>query len=167
MTYWCAVNTQVNAEDKAVFHLVRQGFKVLLPKHLKRRSHARKVEWVPRPLFPGYLFVEIDPERSPWRAIRSTVGIFDVIRFGEKPAPVPNEVIDEIRARQDENGLVKTHDGGSFKPGDAVRVLQGALGEFEALFESADDRNRVTVLLNMLGRQVRARVSKNAVFAAI
>ena len=74
MTYWCAVNTQVNAEDKAVFHLMRQGFKVLLPKHLKRRSHARKVAWVPRPLFPGYLFVEIDPERSPWRAIRSTVG---------------------------------------------------------------------------------------------
>ncbi len=167
MTYWCAVNTQVNAEDKAVFHLMRQGFKVLLPKHLKRRSHARKVEWVPRPLFPGYLFVEIDPERSPWRAIRSTVGIFDVIRFGEKPAPIPDEVIDEIKARQDENGLVKTHDGTNFKPGDAVRVLQGALGEFEALFESTDDRNRVTVLLNMLGRQVRARVSKNAVFAAI
>jgi transcriptional antiterminator RfaH len=167
MTYWCAVNTKVNAEDKAVFHLARQGFKVMLPKHLKRRAHARKIEWVPRPLFPGYLFVEIDPERSPWRAIRSTVGIFDIIRFGDKPAPVPEEVIDEIRARQDENGLIKTHDGHNFKPGDAVRVLQGALGEFEALFESADDRNRVTVLLNMLGRQVRARVSKNAVFAAI
>lgn len=167
MTYWCAVNTKVNAEDRAVFHLMRQGFKVMLPKHLKRRAHARKVEWVPRPLFPGYLFVEIDPERSPWRAIRSTVGIFDVIRFGERPAPVPEEVIDEIKARQDENGLVKTHDGQSFKPGEAVRVLQGALGEFEALFESSDDSNRVTVLLNMLGRQVRARVSKNAVFAAI
>ncbi|MGJ3259928.1 MAG: transcription termination/antitermination protein NusG [Rhodospirillales bacterium] len=167
MTYWCAVNTKVNAEDKAVFHLMRQGFRVMLPKHLKRRAHARKVEWVPRPLFPGYLFVEIDPERSPWRAIRSTVGIFDVIRFGDRPAPVPDEVIEEIKVRQDENGLVKTHDGQNFKPGDAVRVLQGALGEFEALFESSDDRNRVTVLLNMLGRQVRARVSKNAVFAAI
>lgn len=167
MTYWCAVSTKSNAEDKAVFHLMRQGFRVMLPKHLKRRTHARKVEWVPRPLFPGYLFVEIDPDRSPWRAIRSTVGIFDVIRFGEKPAAVPEEIIDEIAARQDENGLVKTHDGDNFKPGDAVRVLQGALGEFEALFESSDDRNRVTVLLNMLGRQVRARVSKNAVFAAI
>jgi len=167
MTYWCAVNTQVNAEDKAVFHLMRQGFKVLLPKHLKRRAHARKVEWVPRPLFPGYLFVEIDPESSPWRAIRSTIGIFDVIRFGEKPAPVPENVIDEIRARQDENGLVKTSEGETFKPGERVRVLQGALGEFEALFESTDDRNRVTVLLSLLGRQVRARVSKNAVFAAI
>jgi transcriptional antiterminator RfaH len=167
MTYWCAVNTQVNAEDKAVFHLMRQGFNVLLPKHLKRRAHARKVDWVPRPLFPGYLFVEIDPESSPWRAIRSTVGIFDVIRFGDRPAAIPEQVIDEIKARQDDAGLVKTHEGNRFKPGDPVRVLQGALGEFEALFESTDDRNRVTVLLSLLGRQVRARVNKNAVFAAI
>lgn len=167
MTYWCAVNTQVNAEDKAVFHLMRQGFEVLLPKHMKRRAHARKVDWVPRPLFPGYLFVEIDPESSPWRAIRSTVGIFDVIRFGDKPAPVPDQVIDEIKARQDADGLVKTHDGPGFKSGDPVRVLRGALGEFEALFEASDDRNRVIVLLNLLGRQVRARVNKDAVFAAI
>ncbi len=167
MTYWCVANTQPNAEDKALMHLVRQGFRVLLPKHLKRRSHARKVDWVPRPLFPGYIFIEIDPEQSPWRAIRSTVGIFDVVRFGEKPASIPDGVIDEIHARQDERGLVKTHAGSSFKPGDAVRVLRGALGEFEALFESADDRDRVTVLLSILGRQVRARVEKDAVFAAV
>jgi transcriptional antiterminator RfaH len=167
MTYWCVANTQPNGEDKALFHLVRQGFNVLLPKHLKRRSHARKVDWVPRPLFPGYLFVEIDPDISPWRAIRSTVGIFDVIRFGDKPASVPGAVIDEIYARQDDRGLVKTLAGATFKPGDPVRVLRGALGEFEALFEASDDRNRVTVLLNLLGRQVRAKVHKDAVFAAL
>jgi len=45
--------------------------------------------------------------------------------------------------------------------------LRGALGEFEALFESSDDRDRVTVLLSILGRQVRARVEKDAVFAAV
>lgn len=167
MTYWCVATTQPNGEDKALFHLVRQGFNVLLPKHLKRRSHARKVDWVPRPLFPGYLFVEIDPDNSPWRAIRSTVGIFDVIRFGDKPASVPGPVIDEIYARQDDRGLVKTLVGSTFKPGDPVRVLRGALGEFEALFEASDDRNRVTVLLNLLGRQVRAKVHKDAVFAAL
>jgi transcriptional antiterminator RfaH len=167
MNYWCVANTQPNAEDKALMHLLRQGFRVLLPKHLKRRSHARKVDWVPRPLFPGYIFIQIDPDNSPWRAIRSTAGIFDVVRFGEKPAPVPDQIIDEITARQDDKGLVKTHEGNSFKPGDAVRVIRGALGEFEALFESADDCDRVTVLLNILGRQVRARVEKDAVFAAI
>lgn len=167
MTYWCAAQTHSNAEDRALHHLMRQGFDVLLPKHLKRRSHARKVEWVPRPLFPGYLFIKVDPDNMPWRAIRSTIGILDVIRFGDRPATVPDDVISEINARQDENGLVKMSDGPSFKPGERVRILRGALGEFEALFEGTDDRNRVTVLLSILGRQVRARVHRDAVFAAV
>ena len=49
MTPWCAVQTHVCAEDKAAFHLRRQGYEVFLPKHLKRRRHARRVDWVPRP----------------------------------------------------------------------------------------------------------------------
>ena len=167
MTHWYATQTHKNAEDLSVQHLLRQGFKVLLPKYLKRRSHARKVDWVPRPLFPGYLFVEIDPENFSWRAIRSTVGVIDVIRFGKKPATVPETVIEEIRARQDKNGLVKTYTGNTFKCGQAVRVLRGVLGDLDALFESNDDRNRVTVLLNLLGQQVRTKVSADVIYAAV
>lgn len=165
MTYWCTVHTHVNAEETAAHHLIRQGFNVLLPKHLKRRAHARKVDWVPRPLFPRYLFAELDPERSPWRAIRSTVGVQDVVCFGDKPASVPAPVIDEIRARQDEDGLIRTREGATFKHGEPVRVLRGMLGELEALFEAPSEQDRVIVLLNLLGRQVRAEVSRDAVFA--
>ena len=75
MTYWCAVQTHVRSEDKAAFHLRRQGYDVFLPKHLKRRKHARRVDWVPAPLFPRYLFVGIDPETTPWGVIRSTIGV--------------------------------------------------------------------------------------------
>ena len=66
MTQWCAVQTHVRSEDKAAFHLSRQGYDVFLPKHLKRRKHARRVDWVPSPLFPRYLFVYINPKTSPW-----------------------------------------------------------------------------------------------------
>jgi transcriptional antiterminator RfaH len=70
MTYWCAVQTHVRAEDKAAFHLRRQGYDVFLPKHLKRRKHARRIDWVSAPLFPRYLFVAIDPETTPWWALK-------------------------------------------------------------------------------------------------
>ena len=167
MAYWCATQTHKNSEDLSVQHLLRQGFKVFLPKHLKRRSHARKIDWVPRPLFPGYLFVEIDPDNLPWRKIRSTIGIIDVIHFGTKPAAVPDKVIREIQARQDQNGLVKTYFGNTFQSGQAVRVLRGALGDLDAMFESTNDQNRVTVLLSLLGQQVRANVSKDAIYAIV
>ena len=165
MTYWCAAHTQINAEDVAAGHLIRQGFDVFLPKHLKRRAHARRNDWIAKPLFPGYLFVAIDPDHSPWRAIRGTVGIRDVIRFGEKPAAVPDPVIHEIRARQEDNGLIRTRTAAGFKQGETVQVKRGPLGELEALFEGTDERNRVIVLLNLLGRKVRATVPGDAVFA--
>ena len=57
---WYVVQSQPNAELKAVAHLNRQGFATYLPRYLKRRRHARRVEIIAAPLFPRYLFVSID-----------------------------------------------------------------------------------------------------------
>ena len=42
---WYVVQTQVNGELKAAQNLVRQGFEVYLPRYLKRRRHARKIDF--------------------------------------------------------------------------------------------------------------------------
>ena len=165
MTYWCAVQTQARSEDKAAFHLNRQGFEVFLPKHLKRRKHARRIDWVPSPLFPRYLFVAIDPHATSWSSIRSTVGVSDLVRFGGAPAPVPMNVITEIKAREDEKGLVKAFSGCTFKAGDRVRVVDGPLADLEGLFHCVTDEERVTVLFDLMGREVKVRVPLETVYA--
>ena len=43
---WYVVQTHAIAEMKASMHLGRQGFEVYLPRFLKRRRHARRVEIV-------------------------------------------------------------------------------------------------------------------------
>ena len=165
MTYWCAVQTHVRSEDKAAFHLRRQGYEVFLPKHLKRRKHARRVDWVPTPLFPRYLFVAIDPALTQWSSIRSTVGVGDLVRFGGGPAAVPADIIAEIKARQDNNGLVKANAGCVFNTGDRVKIVDGPLNDLEGLFHGATDEERVIVLLNLMGREVRVRVPLETVYA--
>lgn len=165
MTTWCAVQTHARAEDKAAFHLHRQGYRVFLPKHLKRRKHARRVDWVPRPLFPRYLFVALDPETVRWWSIRSTVGVSDLVRFGIHPAAVPAGIVEEIMARQDDKGLVKTHGGCGFKAGEWVRIIDGPLSDLEGLFECATDEERVIILLDLMGRQVKVRVPLETVYA--
>ena len=165
MTYWCAVQTHVRSEDKAAFHLKRQGYDVFLPKHLKRRKHARRIDWVSTPLFPRYLFVGIDPDTSPWWAIRSTVGVGSLICFGDTPAIVPATIITGIKARQDEKGMVKLHAGCAFKRGDRVKIIDGPLSDLEGLFECPTGEDRVTVLLNLMGREVKVRVPLETVYA--
>jgi transcriptional antiterminator RfaH len=165
MSYWCAVQTHVRSEDKATFQLRRQGYEVFLPKYLKRRKHARRIDWVSAPLFPRYLFVAIDPDTTPWWAIQSTVGVSSLIRFGNLPASVPADIITEIKARQNEKGLVKTHAGCTFRQGDRVRIIDGPLNDLEGLFESSTDEERVTILLSLMGREVKVRVPLETVYA--
>ncbi len=162
---WWAVQTHARAEDKAAFHLARQGYKVFLPKHLKRRRHARRVEWVPAPLFPRYLFVAFDSAATRWWSIHSTVGVSTLVCFGRVPAAVPERIIEEIKARRDENGLVKLRPGSGFNRGDRVRIIDGPLSDLEGLFDCASDDERVTILLDLMGRQVRVRVPVETVYA--
>jgi transcriptional antiterminator RfaH len=103
---WYVVQTHVHAERKAASHLVRQGFSIYLPRYLKRRRHARRVETVEAPLFPRYLFVAIDQMTQRWRAIQSTIGVTHLVRNGDEPAAVPAAVVAALRGREDERGLI-------------------------------------------------------------
>ncbi len=165
MTKWCAVQTHVRSEDKAAFHLKNQGYEVFLPKYLKRRKHARRIDWVSSPLFPRYLFIFINPSLSPWWSIRSTVGVGSLICFGDTPAVVPENIITDIKARQDEKGMVRLHNSCTFKSGDKVKIVDGPLNDFKGLFDCLADKDRVTVLLNLLGREVKVQVPLEAVYA--
>lgn len=166
MDRWYVVHTQPHAEAKALSHLRNQGFRPYLPRIAKRRRHARKVEEIAAPLFPRYLFVRLDLAAEQWRAIRSTVGVADLVIHGDAPAPVPNGVVEAIRAREDERGLVVLGSAADFRRGDRVTIAEGALEGCVGLFEAATDDERVVVLLELLGREVRVRVPPTALRAS-
>ena len=124
---WYVVQTQVNAEAKAARNLVRQGFEIYLPRYLKRRSHARKIDKIAAPLFPRYMFVRIDMATQRWRSIQSTFGVSRLVCNGADPAPVAQHVLMSLKAREDENGYVKLDQRPKFALGEKVRVLAGRL----------------------------------------
>ena len=84
---WYVVQTHPHAESRAMEQLRQQGFVTYLPKLLKQRRHARKVETVIRPLFPRYLFVLVDITTQRWRAIHSTIGVLPVPPRVRLPLP--------------------------------------------------------------------------------
>ena len=101
---WFVVQTQPRAEAKAKRHLINQGFTTYLPVYRRRVRHARRSEIALRPLFPGYLFVRLDPEQQRWRSINGTAGVRQILTDGNSPRYVPDRIIDEIIAREDEQG---------------------------------------------------------------
>ncbi|MBC9877533.1 transcriptional activator RfaH [Bradyrhizobium sp. INPA01-394B] len=163
---WYVVQTHVNAEAKAAANLGRQGFSTYLPRYLKRRSHARKVETVARPLFPRYLFVAIDLAAQRWRSIQSTLGVSHLLCVGDKPIQVEEDVIAALRAREDNVGFIRLAKRPDFSPGDQVRIVQGAFVDSLALVDDVSDHHRVAVLLNLMGRKVRVFVGAELIAAA-
>jgi transcriptional antiterminator RfaH len=166
MERWYVVHAQPNAETKAVRHLENQGFRPYLPRYRKRRRHARRVEEVAAPLFPRYLFVRLDLAAERWRAIRSTVGVTDLVCHGEAPAPVPDGIVEAIKASEDERGLVVLRAAADFHKGDKVTITEGALEGCIGLVESMSDNERIIVLLELLGREVCVRVPPAALRAS-
>jgi transcriptional antiterminator RfaH len=162
---WHVVQTRPRSENKAALHLQRQGFEVYLPRYLKRRSHARKVDFVPAPLFPQYVFVAVDLLTQRWRAVNSTVGVTRLICHGQLPVEVACAVIDSLRLRHDAQGFVQQHRR-LLTPGQKIRVRNGAFSDFLGSFESMNDGERVAVLLDLLGRKVRVVMSADVVEAA-
>jgi transcriptional antiterminator RfaH len=162
---WFAVRSQAHAEEKAARHLGNQGFKAYLPRYRRRIRHARRNVMALRPLFPGYLFVNLDPDVCRWRAVNGTIGVREILTNGDMPLMVPDAIINEIMAREDETGAVKLAPP-SFVRGQIVRLMEGPLADMNGLFEEMRDENRVVLLVSLLGRQVRMQVSVAAVVAA-
>jgi transcriptional antiterminator RfaH len=163
---WYVVETKPHAETKAATQLCRQGFETYLPRYKKRRSHARRIEIVAAPLFPRYLFVAIDMATQRWRAIQSTFGVTGLVSHGNTPAPIADRVIDVLRRREDEAGMIRIDSRPAFAPGDNIRVLDGAFEACLGLFEGVADCERVAILLDFLGRKVRIVLDAASVAAA-
>ncbi len=154
-THWYVAQTHPHAETKASLHLTRQDFEVYVPRYLKKRRHARRVDMVAAPLYPGYVFVAIDLKVQRWRSIQSTIGVSRLVCRGDDPAAVPEGIVEELKRRQDENGLITLERRPRFNPGDSVRVVAGVFSDSLGLYEGIDDKERAAILLDLLGRKVR------------
>jgi transcriptional antiterminator RfaH len=166
MNQWYAVNTRPHQEARAVTHLRRQGFQAWLPRLRRGRRHARRFETVLAPLFPGYLFVELDRDRQPWRRINATFGVRQIVLgAGGGPAALASEFVAALLARCDKEGVMQDNTA-TLAPGDAVKIIAGpfvgCIGELVGL----EAHDRVTVLLRMLAQTAQIALPRSTVAAA-
>lgn len=162
---WYAVYTQPNKEALAAQQLRNQGFEAYLPQYQRLRRHAGRTDIVSTALFPRYLFAGLDPDRQRWRSVNGTRGVIGLVMFGDKPMPVPQDVIAEIRAREDATGYIQLN-GPAFQRGQALRIVEGPMTDTQAIFEEQVDGNRAILLVSLLGRLVRTRMPLRQVEAA-
>jgi len=161
MPFWACAQLQPRREALAAHCLGLAGFSVYTPRLREHRVlRGRRVEVNP-PLFPGYAFVAIELQ---WSQARWSPGVARIVMDGMVPARVPDAVIDEIRARE-RGGLIELPKPQPARAGDAVRILRGPFGGRLAIYAGMKPRQRVEVLLSLLGSSQRMTLAADAVEA--
>lgn len=155
---WFVVYTQPHREARALVHLTHQGFRSFLPRYTKTIRHARQFRVVTAPLFPRYLFVELNLDRDQWRSVNGTFGVSHMIMDGDRPKPILSNAVDDLMTFVDPTGVVSLVP--TLRPGERVRLVTGPLAGQIGELLTLDDGGRVKVLLDILGKQTTVRADR-------
>jgi transcriptional antiterminator RfaH len=149
--FWYCVECRARREDVVSQQLTRIAtLEVFVPK-IRVVAPGRMVrESLIVPMFPGYLFVKGNLLMS-LSAIRYTVGVRDIVRFGDRIPIVPEYVIRELQAAvHEEPRRLPRQD---CQQGVTVKVEEGTFEGFTGIVLRVDSaRDRVRVLIELLGQ---------------
>lgn len=154
---WYCIQTRIGQEDTAKLNLERQGFEFYLPltfmdKRLRR--YKQKYE----PLFKGYGFLRLSTEEGDWSVIRSTRGVRQLVRFGELPARVPDDLISSLKRRENEIGIHgEEHE---YKKGDLVAIQNKQFLEYATGIYDKEAGDRVIILMNIIGTETEISLKR-------
>lgn len=161
---WVVVNTQPHREHLALENLARQEFHVYCPMMRKRVSHARRMQDVLRPMFPGYLFVAVDPDPQRWRPILSTFGVRTLLRCGERLSFLDDGFVQSLKAREIDGAIIRPTR--PYKVGQQVRLTAGPFDGLVATIIERDEKDRLILLMDILNRPVKVRTEACLVTSA-
>lgn len=156
---WYLAQCKPNAERLATKNLSNQNFNSFLPLQKLTNRRGQTFRTPLRPLFPGYLFVEINTSNADWRKINSTRGIIRLVRFGLYPCPVPAEVMQSLFSNCNDVNIFEPHE--MLKAGDKIQVTQGPFTGFAAKIAKINSNNRIYMLLEIMGQTSTIAISQD------
>jgi len=147
---WFALYTRHQHEKAVAQFLGFKGVEVFLPLYNSARRWKDRIKQVSLPLFPNYVFV-LAPmiERA---AIVATPGVYDFVRRGGQPAPIPFEEIKAVRSVVDNGASGAPHP--FLKSGDRVRLKSGPLEGLEGILVRKKNIYRLVISVGLLERSV-------------
>ena len=151
---WLLLQVKPRQEMRALENLERQQGECYCPQmRIEKLSRGKRIE-AEEALFPGYLFINAQPEKNglTYTSIRSSRGVSKIVGFGAEPLKVPEALIAQIKLRE-ESGLMGVSAIGLPQAGDNINILEGPFKGLKAVFSHVDGLQRSIVLINLLNQQ--------------
>ena len=153
---WYVAHTRPRCEKKLVAYCDREGLLTTLPCYRSvRRYRGKKVVFF-KPLFPGYVFLQISPDQrqkvyqSDYAA--NVLDVPDQVLFSQQLSDILEALETELEVR-----LAPT-----IGPGHRVRIKYGPLQGMEAWVESRSGMSEVLLRLEYIGQAAAVRIEADA-----
>jgi transcriptional antiterminator RfaH len=159
---WYCARTKPKHEHIAAANLVKHlGLEVFHPRLRVERATRRGVARVIEPLFPCYIFVRC-PRNEKLNEIRYANGVSSLVHFAERIPTVPDSVIEELQECFAAEEPIAVEE--RLLPGAEVTLADGAFSGMRAsVLRVMPARQRVQVLLDILGRPTAVEVDRKSV----
>ncbi|PPK51387.1 transcription/translation regulatory transformer protein RfaH [Marinobacter persicus] len=154
---WYVLQHKPAQGDRAFHNLQNQEVSCFYPKIEVEKIRSGKRQKRLEPLFPGYIFINLEQTDPVWSKLRSTLGVLRVVSFAGKPMPVDDAVIDQIKA-----SMAKVAEQGGIKKGQKVGLEEGPFKGINAIFQAYDGEERAIVLITFMQKQQTVSVPVSA-----
>lgn len=135
------------------------GYEVFCPRERRRVRHARRVETVLRPYYPGYVFVRFDPRAEGWQEIGCLPGARGIIvNPAGIPIQMPAGLVERMIRAADADGVMPAPKGKRgaavplFERGQKVCASDGPFAGFPGVVDELRPQDRFAVIMEIFGR---------------
>jgi transcriptional antiterminator RfaH len=157
MNEWYVLHCKPHKENQVHAYLQAQGFEVFYPTMRVQPTNPRASKI--RPYFPRYIFVNTDLKTVGMSALQWIPNAIGLVCCDHQAVPVAPNVIYELRCRIEQIEAVGGVLFDGLQHGDRVRITHGPLAGYVAIFDfRLSDSERVQVLLDLVGKQVKVKV---------
>jgi len=155
---WYALFVRSRHEFVTSEQLKKRGIEVFLPSVTRMRRWSDRNKEVVYPLFPGYLFVQIEPSAETFLNIVKTRGSVSFVgKERGRPSPVDPWEMDTLRRMLAGCEEIDTYP--HLNEGAPVLVKRGPLKGAKGILAKKNDHHLFMVNIEILGRSVGTKVS--------
>lgn len=157
---WYVVRVKSHKENYVQTQLTHAGgIETYSPVMKTPRKYLRRRQRQFEPVFPGYVFVRLDPQTQMLH-LRRLHGYNALVQFGGRPASVPDEFVRDFRRKEAGRGYVVHRPPRALAPNDELRVLEGPFrGQTGRFLSYHDSTDRVAMLLEFMNRRTVLNVA--------
>lgn len=156
---WYALRVKPKFEKAVAQSLAAKGFDSYLPLYKERRRWSDRVKVVELPLFPGYVFCNLDVRRR--LPALQTPGVLHFVCFDGEPAPVERSEIEALQCAAGSGAALAPWP--YLREGQRVVVARGPMKGLSGILLKVRNEFRLIISVTLLQRSVAVEIDRETV----